>query len=99
MLFSLKFSEEKNELLKATRNIGFEDILDALKDEDNLVANIAHPNAKRPHQRLLVVKVRNYAYAVPYVVDQQKDEMFLKTIYPSRTLTKRYVKGDNYDTK
>lgn len=92
MVFSIKFNEEKNQLLKATRKISFEDVLEALK-KGKLLAEIAHPSQKHPRQRLYVVKIREYIYAVPYVSDTRKQEFFLKTIYPSRILTKKYMKG------
>lgn len=92
MAFSIKFNEEKNQLLKATRKISFEDVLEALK-KGKLLADVAHPSQKYPRQRLYVVKIREYVYAVPYVSDTRKQEIFLKTIYPSRVLTKKYMKG------
>lgn len=92
MAFSIKFNEEKNQLLKATRKISFEDVLEALK-KGKLLADVAHPSQKHPRQRLYVVKIREYVYAVPYVSDTRKQEIFLKTIYPSRVLTKKYMKG------
>lgn len=92
MAFSIKFNEEKNQLLKATREISFEDVLEALK-KGKLLADVAHPSQKHPRQRLYVVKIREYVYAVPYVSDTRKQEIFLKTIYPSRVLTKKYMKG------
>lgn len=90
MDFKIRFSEEKNQLLKATRGISFEDILDVLGSSD-LLADIAHPSVKRANQRMYVIRAENYAYAVPYVIDLQKNEIFLKTIYPSRRLTKLYI--------
>jgi hypothetical protein len=92
MAFSLTYNEEKNQLLKATRRVNFEDVLEALK-QGNLLADIAHPSQKHPRQRLYVVKIKNYVYAVPYVSDARKQEIFLKTIYPSRMLTKIYLEG------
>ncbi|MBP9782013.1 toxin [Candidatus Woesebacteria bacterium] len=92
MVFSINFSEEKNQLLKATREICFDDIVSAIAD-GKLLADKQHPNQKYKHQCIYVVRVGNYAYAVPYVINQQKKEIFLKTIYPSRVLTKRYLKG------
>lgn len=92
MAFSITFNEEKNQLLKAIRNVSFEDVLEALK-KGELLADIAHPSQKYSRQRLYVVKIKEYAYGVPYVLNIQKQEIFLKTIYPSRILTKIYLKG------
>ena len=92
MAFSIKFNEEKNQLLKVTRSVSFEDVLEALK-KGKLLADLAHPNQKHPSQRLYVVEIKEYAYAVPYVSDARKQEIFLKTIYPSRILTRIYLEG------
>jgi len=92
MVFNIRFNEEKNQILKATREVSFEDVIEAFKKKQ-ILANIAHPNQKHSHQRLYVVKINKYAYAVPYVIDKRKREIFLKTIYPSRMLTKIYLKG------
>lgn len=92
--FSIRFSEEKNQLLKATRGIGSEDVLDLIKNSD-LLDDKQHPREDKKHQNLYVVKVKNYAYVVPYVISREKKEIFLKTIYPSRKYTKQYIeKGD-----
>lgn len=92
MAFSISFNEEKNQLLKATRKISFEDILKAFKKGD-ILADIAHPSQKYPRQRLYAVEIKGYVYAVPYILNAKKAELFLKTIYPSRALTKKYLKG------
>ena len=98
MAFTIRFSEEKNQLLKATRNISFEDVLSNIKNK-KLLDNIAHPSKKHPNQRLYVIEIKRYVYAVPYVIDTKKQEIFLKTIYPSRVLIKQYKKGGKYEKK
>ena len=45
-----------------------------------------------PDQRLFIVNVDGYAYIVPFVEDE--DVIFLKTIIPSRKMTKLYLGGD-----
>ena len=98
MPFSISFNEEKNELLKATRGIGFNEVIEHLKSGD-LLADQDHPNQNRSNQRIYVVKIGKYTYVVPYVINNQKQEIFLKTIYPSRTYTKLYIKGGGQDAK
>jgi len=93
MVFSIKFNEEKNQLLKATRRIGFNEILEAI-DNGGLLADIVNSSSDRSGQRLYVVNINDYAYAVPYVVNNLKKEIFLKTAYPSRFLTRKYIKGE-----
>ena len=48
------------------------------------------PNEKRPNQRLMIIEINAYAYVVPYVNDG--GVMFLKTMFPSRNHTARYVR-------
>jgi hypothetical protein len=95
MAFDINFNEEKNQLLKATRGVGFDEVIGAIGKGD-LLADIAHPSKSRPNQRVYVVKIKKYAYAVPYVINTQKNEIFLKTAYPSSALTEKYIKGDDH---
>ncbi|SRR5258708_35887905 len=98
MAFSIKFNEEKNQLLIATRKVSFEDVIKELK-KGQLLADISHSSQKHSRQRLYVVKIKEYAYAVPYVFDIKKQEIFLKTVYPSRALTRIYLKGGKNEKK
>jgi len=78
----------KNEKLRAERGISFEDIVIAI-EEGGLLAILEHPShTKYPNQRVLIVQFEHYAYIVPYVEDEEK--YFLKTIIPSRKMTKQY---------
>ena len=80
---------EKNAKLKSEREICFEDIITAM-DEGNLLDIINHSNpVKYPNQRIYVVKINDYVYLVPFVEDEEK--YFLKTVYPSRKMTKKYL--------
>lgn len=90
MAFTICFNEEKNQLLKATRGICFEDVLDIL-EQKKMIDDIAHPSKSYPHQRMYVIAYQKYVYAVPYVIDEKKKEIFLKTIFASRALTRKYL--------
>ena len=84
---------EKNRSLKADarRYISFEEIVAAI-ESGNLLANIEHPNSDRySNQRVLVVAVNDYVYAVPYV--RTDDVFFLNTAFQSRKLNARYLPG------
>jgi len=86
-----KWNKEKNILLKKTRNISFEQVVMHIEQGD-LLDIIKNPNDKKySHQKILVVLIKNYVYAVPFVEEKGKDEKFLKTIIPSRKLTKKYL--------
>jgi uncharacterized DUF497 family protein len=81
---------EKNELLKRSRNISFEQVVVAI-ETDETIAFLQHPNPKKyPNQVIVLVNIDDYIYVVPCVIN--KDTIFLKTIYPSRKYTKLYLK-------
>jgi len=83
------WDENKNNLLKKTRDISFEEIVLSLSN-NKLLEVIEHPNKQKyPNQRIFIVEVRDYAYIVPFVEDEEK--YFLKTIYPSSEATKKYL--------
>jgi uncharacterized DUF497 family protein len=92
-MIQYNWDNEKNILLKESRNISFEQII-ALIEDGNLLDILEHPNKdKYAHQKILIVKVGEYVYAVPFV--ENKNERFLKTIIPSRKYTKIYLGGQN----
>jgi uncharacterized DUF497 family protein len=83
------WNREKNEILKKERGISFEEIVFHINNGDELDV-YPHPNqARYPTQLISVVAVNDYAYLVPYV--ESENEIFLKTIIPSRKATKRYI--------
>jgi hypothetical protein len=85
----LEWSPKKNEELKQRYGFGFERVLVALA-EGALLDNRTHPGGERyGHQRQLVVQINAYAWIVPFVQDDQA--IFLKTMFPSRKATKRYL--------
>lgn len=86
----IEWDEYKNARLKSQREICFEDAQATIL-EGEVLDDIAHPNNPRyPNQRILVVKINQYAYLIPYVEDDSR--LFLKTMIPSRKATKKYVK-------
>lgn len=90
---TIKYSLEKNEILKRERDISFEDVILSI-EAGNLLDDIEHPNKnKYPNQNIFIIliRIKNYVYLVPYVEDD--DSIFLKTIIPSRQMTKKYNKG------
>ncbi len=85
----VRWSAEKGLSLKAERGVSFEEILAAIS-QGGLLAVLDHPNrAKYAHQKMLVVRVRDYAYLVPYV--ESEHEIFLKSIMPSRKATREFL--------
>ena len=89
-MITYQWNAEKNKILKQKRDVTFEQIVMHIENGDVLDI-IDHPNkTKYGHQQVLVVNINEYAYAVPFV--EQKDIRFLKTIIPSRKLTKTYLR-------
>jgi len=85
----INWNSTKNRQLIAERGISFEDIVFFLQ-KDTLLDDIEHPNrGKYPNQRVFVINIDGYVYLVPYVEDRK--EIFLKTVIPSRKATKQYL--------
>lgn len=82
---NIRWSEEKNAILKLERGVSFEEVEEIIYAGSQLDI-IPHP--KHLHQKILIVRLHGYVHAVPYVEDE--DGMFLKTIYPNRDLQKIY---------
>ncbi len=88
---------EKNKELKKSRGICFEDIILAIND-GKLLDIIKHPNKQKfPNHKIFIVEYSNYAFLVPFVEDKEK--VFLKTIIPSREMTKLYLGGNRNEIK
>jgi uncharacterized DUF497 family protein len=79
---------EKNRLLLRERGISFERIVFEIASGNEL-AVLEHPNQEKyPGQKISMVQVDDYVYAVPFV--ETNVEVFLKTIIPSRKATRQY---------
>lgn len=83
------WDEEKSLWLVKNRGISFEDIVFHIHNGD-LLAKLDHPSSKYPWQQIFIVRIDNYAYMVPFVENDEK--YFLKTIIPSRKMTRDYLK-------
>ncbi|ASQ91698.1 toxin [Prosthecochloris sp. GSB1] len=85
------WSAEKNEKLQRERSISFELVVSQIA-AGKILDILEHPDQTRyAGQRLLVVEIDDYAFLVPFIETEQ--EIFLKTIIPSRKATKKYLKG------
>ena len=87
-MLKVEWDIEKNIILKETRDICFEDVENAIL-ENQVLDIIPHFNKEKyPNQNIIIVKLRNYIYYVPFVRDEEK--IFLKSIIPSRKYNKIY---------
>ena len=81
----IRWSQLKNERLKKTRGVSFDEIINA-----ELIGIKRH--SVRKDQSVMLFKFKGYIWIVPYI--EEKEYIFLKTLYPSRKYTKLYRKGE-----
>ena len=85
------WNDEKNQILRKERDVTFEDVVFHIT-HDGLLDIIEHPNKELySGQRIFIVNIEEYVYIVPFV--ENDEAIFLKTIIPSRKMTKLYLKG------
>ncbi|MFH1776050.1 MAG: BrnT family toxin [Candidatus Omnitrophota bacterium] len=87
---SIKWDPEKNKKLVAERGVSFEEIIVYIENFQ-VLAVIENPNKEYRDQLVFVIARHNYVYYVPFV--KEGENIFLKTIIPSRKLTKKYLKS------
>jgi hypothetical protein len=83
------WNNDKNDILKKERNVSFDKVVYWISN-GGLIEIIKNPNnVQYSNQLVFVVNINNYVYYVPFVEDEER--YFLKTIYPSRKATKKYL--------
>ncbi len=91
------WSTEKNKRLKELRHISFEEIIYYI-ESGQLLDIIDNPNSEKYQgQRIFIVNVNDYAYLVPFI--ESENEIFLKTIIPSRKATRKYLKENDHEQR
>ena len=85
----IDWDPEKNEWLKAQRNISFEEL--ALLLSTGVIWKVTdHPNPEKyPNQKVFLVPIDDYIYFVPCAIAE--DTIFLKTAFPHRKATRDYL--------
>lgn len=87
----ITWNPEKNKRLQKERSISFEDVVFHISI-GGILDTLEHPNQEcYPGQRIHVIEMEGYVYLVPFV--ESEDEVFLKTIIPSRKATRVYLGG------
>lgn len=90
---NFRWDLDKNKVLKETRGVCFEDVV-SLIYEDKILDIIKHPNEEKyPDQRIYMLEIIGYVHMVPF--EKKEDEIFLKTIVPSRKMNRIYKGGHN----
>ncbi len=80
------WNPKKNKKLIKERKISFEICL--IKIEAGEILDILE-NKNYENQKIFILEIESYIYLVPFI--ESKEEVFLKTIIPSRKLTKKYL--------
>ena len=80
----IKWDLQKSEGLKAARGVSFEELL-----QGKLIGVKQHPT--RSHQHVMLFEYKGYVWVIPCVIHE--NEIFLKTLFPSRKHTNVYRKG------
>jgi uncharacterized DUF497 family protein len=86
----IKGDEEKNQILQLQRGLSFEIVVECLAKGDILSRRVHHNKDKYPNQYIFILKLNSYICYVPFTEDE--NEIFLKTIIPSRKLKKEFKK-------
>ena len=86
---SFDWNIEKNDWLREVRGVTFEEIVFHIQGGDLLDVLEHGKSGRYPGQRIFVVNVEGYACLVPFV--ELEDAIFLKTVIPSRKMTKHYL--------
>ena len=81
----IRWDPAKSDRVKRVRGVSFEEIVQA-----EFVSVLLHK--KRAGQSLLLFRHNKYIWVIPCVY--RGDEIFLKTLYPSRKYTKMMKRGE-----
>ena len=94
---SIHWDPAKNEMLKAERGVSFEEIEVCIQNQQ-VLAITENPSKKYKDQWMFIVSLNNYIYYVPFA--KAGEDIFLKTIIPSRKLKKMYLDqgGENNES-
>ncbi len=85
------WNPSKNDELRARYGFGFERLVVALAEGALLDVRDHRNREKYAHQKQFVLSIEGYSWVVPFVTDGER--VFLKTFFPSRAATKRYLGG------
>lgn len=82
----IKWSSKKNEVLRKSRGVSFEQVVEAVSGGDFIGPE---DNPAKENQKRIIVRIDGYPCVVPFVIEENGD-WFLKTIYPCRKMKGRF---------
>jgi len=83
---NILWDEEKNIWLQLNRNVSFEEIADKILNKQYLEIM---ENPTRADSLYFIMKINDYTWVIPFLINE-KDEIILKTAFPSRKYHKIY---------
>ena len=87
------WDEEKNKWLIINRGISFEEIAEIILNKD-YIEIVENPT--RENQQYFIIEIRNYTWVVPFIINE-KEQIILKTAFPSRKFHKKYGRETKND--
>jgi uncharacterized DUF497 family protein len=89
---SFSFDLKKNAELKEYRQVSFEDVIESIYNDKILDIVPHHNKLKYAEQWIIVIELNDYAYQVPFKYEEHSIRLI--TIFPSRTCTEKYLRGE-----
>ena len=89
-----EWSPEKNRRLIRERGVSFEAIVSRI--EAGAILAIVPGRGMYAHQKLFLIELDRYVYVVPFGVGGGR--VFLKTIIPSRKMTRNFLREADHET-
>ena len=83
-----RWNSDKDVELRMEREVNFKAVVQAIRN-GGLVAIRANHSKQHLGQKTFVINMNDYTYCVPFI--EEKEYIFLKTIFPSRKLHKKHA--------
>ena len=80
------WEDEKNRKLILERGLSIEKFAELILEKKYYAAL---KNPSRPEQKIFIIPFQDYTYAVPFIIDENKN-IVLKTVFPSRRYHRIY---------
>ncbi|MBI9070706.1 MAG: hypothetical protein JEY94_03870 [Melioribacteraceae bacterium] len=84
------WDRDKNNWLILNRGISFQEITDAILN-DKILTVLENPG--RENQQYFILDFKSYTWVVSFLINE-KDQIVLKTAFPSRKFHNKYGKND-----